>query len=183
MEAEAVSQQRIKDMGFNPNVTPHAENLTKWTLETYDTLEVLENDLRGNVWNEDTGKWEKKYTAYINDDGVNAIMGYIRGHVSKTLLLGNIDAEMKDTICKEVCEDVIKFIQFNYKKYEIDINNWDLVLNMIDHVVEIFLSRALLGGERERLNQTQKFHEVVTHKAEEEQKKKAWFGANPFTQA
>ena len=183
MDAELLSQQKIKDMGFNPNTQPHNENLTKWTLETYDNLEVLENDLKGNVWDEETGRWKKKYNSYINEEGVNTIMSYIRSHVSKTLLLGNLKEEMKDNICKEVCEDVVKFIQFNHKRYAIDVNNWDLVLNMIDHVVEIFLSRVLHGGERDRLSQTQKFHEVVTHKAEEEKKGKSWFGGNPFLQA
>ena len=156
--------EKYKDMAFDRYNEEKSEQLIRWTLETYDTLKVIEHALRGEDWSESQGMWVKKTKPLMNDEGIAKMMQILKIIDNKDNLLGNLESKQINEICLDICEDVVSQIRTKHAQYAIDPKDWTLIVNMISQKVEIFLSRPMDGKERERLTPQLKSHEIVTHR-------------------
>ena len=133
--------------GINLPGMPANQNMAL-QIEPRQIITELAMILQGKTLNDD-GKVEDNYPAMINDKGINIVIANLRSKLNPAVVLANLEEEDVYQIALEVRFDLIELIYCKHEEYEIDLNHWSTMLNIIDHTVYCFLTRPKNDGERD----------------------------------
>lgn len=150
---------------------PAYAELTRWQLSAEDILLELEHDLRGEVWDEKAQKYVGKGIAFLNEEGIRAVISILRGKINKNMYLTNLTTDDVYAMTYDLALDVIDVIFLKYKTYDIDKANLSLVANQIIHFVYAAFKRALEEGERHFIQSMHKVTEKTVITPPETEKK------------
>lgn len=152
-----------------------SDETIRWQLDPTDVLDEIKFYLK-QYDKDNGGKWKpifKDVTPLMSDEGINDLMGTLRGYVNKNLVLSNLnDKQIVEVMC-DVCKTLRVFLVCKHKQYRIEKKNFDNIYHTIENHIYIFLLRALNNGERRHLRETHQFSEI---KQSVEQREKKKFG-------
>lgn len=146
MTMDAEQQQ----MNFMQGATPMEQfgaNVTKLT-NPEAVCEQIENNLRG------VKKIKGKYIQfrekpYINETGINDLMGVVRSHISQNTTLSNLESKEIKGIMKVLTYTIGKMLLLN--RFNYGIKNSDERTTIMDMILTpcfICLKRSYIQGER-----------------------------------
>jgi hypothetical protein len=138
-------------------------NLTIWQLTSQDIFLELEHDLRGEVFNEKTKKWEQKKGGkrLMTEEGIRTVMSVVRSKVNKNTFLSNLTDDDIAIIMKDLCLSITTLLYEKYEEFEIDTVFLELIHDKIVHFTFFALKRALNQGERLFLGRSQQTRETI----------------------
>lgn len=164
------------------NVPEHqrSSDLMKWQLSTFDLIEDLEHDLKGERFDKEKNDWISTGSKFLNDEGVKAIMSILTARINKNTILSNLNEKEISRIMIDFSRDLIDLFFTNREDYEIKKEHLDLLVRKVVDFVYISLKRAFEEGERSFLKQTERRTEVYKVGDEEKQGKlkSFWSGGN-----
>lgn len=98
----------------------------------------------------------------MNEDGVEDLILELDARMSVDKVLSNLKEQKINDIVRQVGEVVLNFIFFNADKYNIDESQWDSILWIVVHNVDIFLRRALDGKTEDNLSKAMLFTDITS---------------------
>ena len=136
----------------------------KFRVESLDVVEELQHQLRGEVFNQTTQKYEKKFDRWLNEKGINKITHIIYAlGMNKNTILGCLDKEQILFKCNKLKRYMAKLIMIKHREYSIDRSMWDLLLTTVVNTVHSGLSRSELGRESTQLSTAHQRHDLFSH--------------------
>ena len=117
--------------------------LREW-LDSDKSIEKFEYILRGYKKNYDSQEWEyQENQEWMNDFGVNKVVGSIMGYLDTTLILSDLtDDEVRD-LAYSFRIKMIKLLAMEYNKFNLDIQSYgSMVVNNCGSIVFFALKRA-----------------------------------------
>jgi len=156
-------------------------DLHRWQLDTTDIIYFIEHTLKGDVYNEGTALWEKRYRQIINDVGLNEIMICITSHLNKNITLSNLSEDAVNRLAKETTADVINKLGMGFGKWGLDFGSLNTVVYLIDHNIYAMLQRAKNGTTLQFLQTTQRFTEHYNVQDTNKSQEKKWWQFPSFT--
>lgn len=142
-------------------------------ISTDELLKKLENFYRGRVEKYDprtnTKSWvdpEDKRLQTFNDIGVASMMEIVSRYIDKNTTLSSYREERIFEIIGDLGDDLILFIQTNYKEMGMDTplkkTKFRMIITTTCHIIESAYRRALHGMTLEKLNETKAIHQFET---------------------
>jgi len=143
--------------------TMQTEGIVHFRMETYDYLHKLNLLLKGH---EPVLKYDKEGQPFetfeqikdtdgkpvnkplINDIGLRKLMIAAQMIIDKTVAQGNITEERHILLCKGLRLMFLRYLAFYWREWGIDRADRHLILEILDNTFNVYLSRALFGGER-----------------------------------
>lgn len=172
------SQEQEIPFEIPPGVQPPipenpSEDFYRYRIDGYDILTEIEHNLRGEVINYVTGKYEAKFDPWLNEDGINIILHclYSTG-LNKGAFLGNLRREQILYKCKVLKIKLARAFAFDYNKYELDKEKRSLLITNIINPIHSGLSRSENGREGQQLSSSIQMHHIHSHN---DQAKKSGF--------
>lgn len=125
-------------------------------IEPREVIAEISMFLQGITLDKD-GEPEKSFKPLVNDNGVAAIVTMLRAHLNPAVVLANLTEDEIRQISKEVRMAMIRLIHCHHDDYKMDIANWDILLQLVDHSVFCFMSRTKNNGERQYHSTVQRY--------------------------
>jgi len=141
--------------------------LANVTLDNDPLIEEFASKLRGYRVKYDinmvTGMPEKKIDRFgrpfCNDDGINELVGDLRVHLNKAVMLSNVPEKQKDMIgkwCLVIAIDTVDKIKMNTVKWDVDRTRRSTIVDIFMSTIWFNMMRSFMDGERSKLYPTQK---------------------------
>jgi len=105
----------------------------------------------------------------LTEEGVEDLLIELQSRMSVDKVLSNLKETKINDITRQVGEVVLNFIFFNSDKYEIEESQWDSILWIVAHNIDIFLRRALGGKTEDNLSKAMLFTDITTRRGSGEQ--------------
>ena len=138
--------------------------------------ELLEHDLRGEVWNDNEKIWKRNRTPRMNDAGVDAVITSVKNLINQTATLSNLSE-------KQISDEVIFFAEMLSRDFILHGKSWGIkpqeensLFVSIILLVRNNLTRALgkTISDKELYQGTVQSRELV-HIRDNQQQKKGFF--------
>jgi len=115
-------------------------------------LDEIYQFLRCIEYTEEDGKVIEKPLGdpLINNNGIPIFLATIKGHINSSTVQANMNSDQIKKMMQELNIDIIQLIASRWEKFGIKKAHFDVIVDIIDHHVEAFLSRTLDDKERER---------------------------------
>lgn len=148
---DAITQ--IQEVGQAPSLADISQSHNDYLRFRIDPSPILVQlkKLFGNqIWDSERGIWIKDNTKknLANEQFINDCMMILNSYVNLNNIQGNITPEEAHLITARASEELIFLIGQNCDEYEISPINRDVIINMIDDLVFLTLSRAINDGQR-----------------------------------
>lgn len=135
----------------SPDPTPNfSDEQFKYLLNNDDTLVELEKYLRGIEYDPDKEKWVKMRRATLNEVGVNAIMKSVKLRCGRGFNLGIFKSNEIKEIVKSFSNELTIILNTQYKKFELSIDDIQILHSDVVDFVWSNLSRSE-GGWQQKL--------------------------------
>lgn len=105
--------------------------------------ELLEHELRGEVWSDSEQEWIKKRKPMLNDDGVDAIVQLVKTYLTQNSTLSNISEKMAKSQAVEFGSALADTLSINSVKWQLDKSVRSGLVIAITCMVFNVLSRSL----------------------------------------
>lgn len=158
---------------------PEAE-LSKWEMSFDEQLIRIEHFLRGEKYNTENDKWERKRRPYMTEEGIQSVILMLDMNVNRNTFLTNYSIEDVRIRCMFITYNIIQFISENYDRYKIDFQDFDDILNIVNSTDNAF-HRAIGGLEREQRLTSKKTVETIGNMRTLEKKGGVLSFLNPFS--
>lgn len=159
---------------YIPTPMPDNANLTMWSLSSQDILKEIEHDLRGEIFNEETEKWElvAEGKPLMNDEGIRSIVSLARTIVNKVAFLSNLSEDMVLQISRDFADDLADLLFNNIEQFEIKRTHLNIIVTKISYIIYVALQRAYEEGERRFLKTAER--RIVSVRQDPNEKKGFW---------
>ncbi len=124
----------------------HAQAILIKSLDPSAVVEQIKRDLKGQILIDNRLVQERK--PLMNDEGISTMISFVRVCVNPSTTISHLESENVTKIMDGLSRDVVLNLQLNWRKYEMEKTNMDLVNNLILIPSFIALRRATGGGER-----------------------------------
>lgn len=179
MEEEEQLSQSSPHAYFAPPAISTIPNLLQQT-NPDATVELVEHHLKGEVWNADEKKWENKYTALMNDDGINTIMTMLRGLINHNTVLSNLTDKDIENVMRGVIDQIVILLYTRWKEFNIDKAHLTPIADLICNNAYFSLKRAYDNGERDFYTKSIQENRVVAQRPPPERAEKKFTFGNLF---
>jgi hypothetical protein len=174
------------------------EDMIRWGLISEDIILEMEHDLRGDVYDEKTGKWESatvkvynketKVWETINDNSrrlcneycINKFRSILRARLGKNTYLSNIDLPEMKLILRFLGWDLADLLFTQYENLGIKEEDMSLIFWSVFDLCEFSMRRAVGEGERKFIQTIRAVIEKVIGGEEKKEEgrsyKNLWFG-------
>lgn len=155
-----------------------AENL-RYITESNTFQERIERLIRGLEYNAETDKWEPKYKAWANEEGINRILFWMQ-YIDKEVKFANYDPELIPQIISRLGKLVATDFHSNYKEYKM--SKMD-ARNVSHFVADMAYSSYTRGSEahEKRFMRSAQFGLMYQPPITAQEQKKGWLNrVNPF---
>ncbi len=151
--------------------------LFRLKLVTEETIQDIENNLRGVDWDAQRNKWHKVRTPLLNDEGINSIMtNIVKPVVCKEILLSHLEEQYIDNMAVQFEDNLSDLLFANFDNFELKSKqNMNNIVDWIGNMIYCSLRRALKGGERTSLRGSE-VREIMTQSSFTPQKSPGLFG-------
>ena len=143
-------------MTSSNNTSYLSESVMRYRLDTREVLMDIEMQLRGQqvtyVKNENgelVEKVEQVGTKKMNDEGIQSIISYLRSVLGPHTVQGNFDRDGYDDLIMEVDTYLSENLMVNLHNWQLNIDDYNHVLDTIVTTLRLFLSRTIDNKERE----------------------------------
>lgn len=138
--------------------------VARWELENDDIIEELRHSFRGEIY--DYKKREYTLTPYskpiMNDAGINSVLSVINNYLNKNTTLSYLEKQDIFNTMEALMWSLQKSLILNYEVYELNImNDYELVLSLVEHGVYSSLMRAFEGKTMEYRRKVISAHENI----------------------
>lgn len=141
--------------------------LANVTLDNDPVIEEFANKLRGYKIRYDIDpynampvkKIERFGRPFCNNDGINELVGDLRMHMNKAVMLSNVpkaDKKMIEYWCLIIAIDTLEKIAMNSERWCVDRTKRSTILDLFMSAVWFNMMRSFEDGERTKLYPTQK---------------------------
>ena len=154
------------------------KNLWLYQLKSSDTIEKLEHNLRGEIFNDKEEAWEKRGKQLLNDEGIRMLVTIISTHLSKEKILTHIPEQQVNRMCLSMRLDIVYHLAMMWRAYEVSKADFDIIVDIVDHTVYTNLSRGTEGRTLAAMVPT--IRRVETIREPEESRRKSVLGFLPF---
>lgn len=151
------------------NAFYQAEGIVKLRLDTKPLLDDIELFLRGQVIEVIRDKVGRPKTqrakvgkAKANDQGVQDIMTKVTSIINPSVVQGNFDIARFEEYIFECRMELSEMLFVNRMEYQIDVKDYNIVIDFIMKLVEPYVSRLVDNLERESYSQTIRTVESAT---------------------
>lgn len=137
-------------------------DFNRWLEQSDDILNLLEHDLRGDILIEDkTGiYWESKGKPLLNEIGIRFVVGYLRHFANKNTYMSDLGEDRVGEICLATTLSLTDALFFRWVEFGINPDNFSVIVEHVNNIIEFAARRAMHGGERKFLKQTEN---IVRH--------------------
>lgn len=132
-----------------------SESVMRYRLDTRELLIDIEMQLRGQQIeysrDEEGNILERVKTvgkAKMNDKGIQSVMSYLRSVLGSHTVQGNFDRDGYEDLIFEIDSNLSTDMMSNLHEWEIDVLDYNHVMNTIMHAIIPFLSRTIDNEER-----------------------------------
>jgi len=135
-------------------------------LDPTPTLERIKHLLMNYKYDEPNDKWVpimingKPIKRRMTQEGIEKLMLELYGRMSIDKVLSNLKETKINLFVKQLGEVLLQFLWFNTDEFDIKEGEYESIIWLVLHNVEIFLRRALLGSENRLLNKSMEMKEV-----------------------
>jgi len=148
--------------------------LFRLKLLTEETIQDIENNLRGLDWDGQRGQWIQTREPLLNNEGINAIMtNIVKPVVNKEVLQSNLDEEYIQRMAIQFEDNLADTLFANFSKFGLKSKqNMNNIVDWVGNIVYCTLRRAYAGGERKSMSS----HEVREVLSSQPQRNKGIIG-------
>lgn len=152
MEQEQTQQPQSQEYrGTSYNTGYLSASALQLRIDTQETLEAIENNLRGERQiiqngNIKTVPWGKPLA---NDNGIQSIITIVRSVINKDTVQGNLEPEEIDRLIKDMKIDLAYQMAISCKEWGVARDNRRYIVRTIEKMAKMFLSRTKGNKERE----------------------------------
>jgi len=139
---------------YNPRATDSA---LKIRLETDDIIERIEMYLRGESWAYNKEGELTKITnckAKANEEGIRGILAIVTSYVNKSVVQGNLTGEDIFEIMLQFKRGVANVFAFHCDEWGVERMDRKAIIDFIEPLIRIFISRPKDNKERESYGMT-----------------------------
>ncbi len=158
-----INQTTSQSTAYIESATP---DLIKWQLSNEDTIDQLENDIRGIIWDPMLKKYICVRDPLMNDRGISAVISLLKPITSKTVILSNLPEQQIFTMSKHFSFRLTKLLAKRHCEFGIDKHMLTPIADMLEDVYFATLMRAKDGGEREFLSKAVERKEIISNDGE-----------------
>jgi len=154
--------------------TQTSPELVRELLQNDDILLKVEHLLKGEIYNDEQGKWIKVYKPLMNDEGINNLLLDLSLRIHKNLILSNFDEQDVMRIALETRKQMVTEIYMNGDNYGLkvgDTSSKSRIVKLLDHAVYSSLRRAFMHGEKDFLGRSVTHSENVVNNAQSKRSK------------
>jgi len=141
------------------------ESIIKWQFNPDEIIDNFYHELLGEVKVKEN-KWVKKFEPLINEKGAKAVITVLRPHLSRVLSLSYFQKDEVNRIMREFTITLTQKLFVNMKKYDLTIDNANVIIHSAEHLVLGVLNGALNGGNRNLLSRGVRHVETIQQKPE-----------------
>jgi len=151
--------------------------LFRLKLVTEETLQDIENNLRGVDWDAQRGEWHVVREPLMNDKGINAIMtNIVKPTVCKEIMLSHLEEQYIENMAIQFEDNLADLLFANFDEFELHSKqNMNNIVDWVGNMVYCALRRALKGGERTSLRGSE-VREIMTQQTMMPGKRPGLFG-------
>lgn len=122
----------------------------RFRMDTSQIVTQLQRLIGGKEWSTQLGVWVsvEGRKSLANDVFMNELLTILIAYVNQNTMQANIDAELAHRITLGVSEELIFLIGMRLSDFGIDESNRDLIVNLVDDIVLLTLTRAIDDGQR-----------------------------------
>lgn len=153
----------LSDVALISQLNNSSQNNIRWQLDPKDVLDEIELQLRGLEFREKKGLVRFR-TPYMNDEGIGSVKILIRAHLTASNALSVLEKKEMMSIalgCAHLINDELFLKGF---KWGVNLEDVAFINNIVEDSIYIFLTRAVDGGERERLTRTYSYSDGIQRK-------------------
>jgi hypothetical protein len=152
------------EMNAQANGIPTPQGVTQdntfiYRVEPRVLLEEMRHNLMGEIFNPNNETWDKGNFPLLNQQGCDTIITIMRGKLNSAVVQGNSDQEMIYTICYQIKTNLIDLLYMRYEEFNCDFENWDTIVDLVDHAAFLFLTRTIEDKERQHHDSNVSYHE------------------------
>jgi len=164
---EALPPQYLPNLQntFPSNIPrPPQEDFYRYRIEGLDIIQEVQHQLRGEIWDDQEGRYVPAFDRWINEAGIAKITHIIySAGINKNVFLGNLSREQILFKCRLLKIKLSRLIMMRYQDYEIKREMWDLLVITVINQVHSGLSRSENGREATQLSTVSQRHDIYSH--------------------
>lgn len=119
--------------------------LVKLIIDQREMLIFIENDLRGNSLNLQTGEYVQTTTPKMNDDGIREVVNLLTIHIGGTTILSTMSEEQIAVMCENLHDEIAILFSTQQERFGLKDEDRQIILTKIMNMVFISLKRATGG--------------------------------------
>lgn len=176
-----VGERENSVVSSSNNTSYLSESVMKYRLDTREVLLDIEMQLRGQqityVRNNDgeiVEEVKQVGKSKMNDEGIQSLITYLRSVLGPHTVQGNFDRDGYDDLIMEVDIYLSENVMANLHEWDIDVLDYNHVLDTVVTTLRLFLSRTIDNEERNSYAATMR--SVESNRYE----KSGGFSLNPF---
>ncbi len=124
-------------------------DFTRWRLDSLEITNQLRHSLKGDVYNEELGKWVKLGKPLMNDDGISLVISYVETVANKITFLSNLTENDIVLICRNLGKSFAMILLYKYDKLGVSKEDDDFLFWKVMEFGLIALKKSQVAGERE----------------------------------
>lgn len=132
-----------------------SDDFSKWRLQMEDVIEVVEHNLRGEKWDNDSKKWVELGTRIMNEEGVVSISSTLSLFLNKNAFLSNFSEDDVLNLTKNIHKTLCTDLYYNWQRWKFK-PEYNIITRKIAILVFMGLKRAQEEGERLALRQSER---------------------------
>lgn len=146
-------QAQVQQVGHAPSLSDisqqHGDYL-RFRIDPSPMLVQLQRLIGAKIWDNINGRWIPDTTRrpLATEQFINDLMTSLYGYVNLNNIQGNITDIEAHTISLKASEELIFLVGQRCDEYQIEPVNRDVIINLIDDMIFLTLSRAINDGQR-----------------------------------
>ena len=147
--------------GYNPMIRDSTPDVIA-EINPERLIEKIEHKIRGEWLNPETEKWELKYKALMNAEGISAIMPILVGVLDQNTTLSNLSDREVSGITISLGDEIIALLRQKWSKFAVEKSNLRSINYLILRPIYFALKRGYMQGDKTFLKSTYSSSQNVT---------------------
>ena len=161
----ALAQQQQEEMPISPYAYPpvQQENTSNIIMQTNPDkiLDEIEKALKGEIYNYEQKKWEKKDDAWLNKQGIGQIIIIAKSIINQNTIMSNLDDNEIEAMIINLGDELVMLLKMRYQEFEINKAKLTSIVNLVTRMAYCSLKRAWHGDEKKFLKTSVRSMETI----------------------
>lgn len=163
MEEQIIDIRTLQNPYSTPSSTREAQE-TQSLLQEINPASIvveLKHLLAGEEFDDTDNKWHKKYEELLNNEGINKVIGIMKGVVNTNTILSNLTDKEVNLLVWDVGVEITLLLVMKWEDYEVDKANLTTIVSLCCRTCFLALKRGMNHGEWDSINKTFRVGESV----------------------